>query len=510
MRFVTVDKAPIGEYEQVSLEWLKENAKNRAKKKDPEFTDYYDFVLFNSLAATPDLQREVFESAKVRSILVPHNDQSNELYGFIKTPEDEFLFQPETLEKYLFFGQDGNTMPIGEQLRINRKSNGPDKPFKVSHLGRWHTRFTGKFGDTLDDGTIAYVAPMFDINGSSPRGLTYSIPFPNNAGEHDFFIYEQHSQNVQWRLKFNYYDNQNNLVTTMYITENHQTLIVPQPAAKLFIEVQVAGEGQFDFRWIAQRKSRHGFGTFIAGDKVLHTPGGEEILTYFQPGRNMKYMMVSFTGFLSRLPKFEMMSMLGAYDVPTLYFQDSRTDGGTFHMSAADDPEYEKMLEGEIRRYMGLLGIESDHVLVNGYSMGTLGATFYGRRLQAGQLIISKPLVDLDWYLGGGISPIEEANKMVAGWQIHARELIAGNMQRGPWGYKEKIYGQGTFANSKVALMHMNSDDPAGSGFEELARIIEEESGIPPYVESYDGPHASHMNEMYNIINSTISAFLKD
>ncbi|MDY2625021.1 MAG: accessory Sec system protein Asp2 [Coriobacteriales bacterium] len=139
------------------------------------------------------------------------------------------------------------------------------------------------------------------------------------------------------------------------------------------------------------RYSRRGAGAFIPGGKRWVTHDREELFSFFDPGDLKPPLCVYFSGYKT-MEGFEGYRMMRRMGCPFLLIGDARLEGGAFYLGS---DEYEHLVCKAIDSARQALGFEERQIVLSGLSMGTFGAFYYGTMIDAGHIIVGKPLLSL-------------------------------------------------------------------------------------------------------------------
>lgn len=156
------------------------------------------------------------------------------------------------------------------------------------------------------------------------------------------------------------------------------------------IEVKGKGRltiGQFHYRW-----SRLGLGEFFpGGERLVDKNQRQELDFYFNPGDMKPPLNVYFSGWRSA-EGFEAFYMMRSFGAPFILIADPRLAGGQFYMSS----EYlENLVVEKIQEKLAWLGFTNDQLNLSGISMGTMGALYYGVKMNPHAILIDKPVISL-------------------------------------------------------------------------------------------------------------------
>lgn len=152
--------------------------------------------------------------------------------------------------------------------------------------------------------------------------------------------------------------------------------------------------GNFHFR-----KTRHEFGTMLPGGERLIDAQRKELFVYFDSGNLKPPLNIYFAGYRAN-EGFEGYPMMKNLQHPFILVSDPRLEGGEFYLS--DQQELEDQLVDYIKRKLAWLKFKADDLNLLGLSMGTTGALYYATLLPARNVIIGKPLINLEYIATAG------------------------------------------------------------------------------------------------------------
>lgn len=151
------------------------------------------------------------------------------------------------------------------------------------------------------------------------------------------------------------------------------------------------GEGILKVGPLHFRDTRHHYGEYILGGKKITDDKNQEIFYYFNPADLKPPLNVYFSGYRSA-EGFEGFFMMKALGAPFLLITDPRLEGGSFYMGSST---LEEGLMEVIQKHLDFLGFSKEELVLSGLSMGTFGALYYANRLEPGNVIVGKPLVNV-------------------------------------------------------------------------------------------------------------------
>ncbi|WP_157696683.1 accessory Sec system protein Asp2 [Latilactobacillus curvatus] len=233
---------------------------------------------------------------------------------------------------------------------------------------------------------------------------------------------------VDWCLTFNFAD-KHNRHQSIQINQNQPFLTVPQSdAVYVFYTVllSASGTGRITFRGIDMTLMRTS-GTLVSGDQETTLALGDAVHSYYYPGTQSikpKKLIVTFAGFRAFVRKFELVGAFQKVGQPFLAFTDFRAHGGAFYMNRFETTAYEERVKAIILERLSALGLTTDDLIITGQSMGSTAAIYYGALLNAGNVVVTKPIINLGTFTSKGDLAITEG----VSWMFETRRLLTGRV----------------------------------------------------------------------------------
>lgn len=268
------------------------------------------------------------------------------------------------------------------------------------------------------------------------------------------------------------------------------------------LQFLVRGTGSIVFNRILVARNRLGFGSFLPGDEVLDSDGEEEVLCYEIPGKNTQHAIISFTGALNHVPKFEYTS-LAKYQYPVLLFCDFRARSGAFLLGKGLSSRFEEQVISRIKQFLDKYKLNPEQLIFNGYSMGAYPALLYGAQLRVGHIIASKPFVKL-----GKVSSDAQTAWKTDGTMLDARYYLMDRFNDSDTEildlYFEKNFSKIT-SPTNVHLFEMTKDELAFDSMTTIRQILDSQN-IVYRVEQQEGTHGEKIVEMRSFIAQVIES----
>jgi accessory secretory protein Asp2 len=458
----------------------------------------YNYLLVDLLQNDAD---DLIEVANPRTILFFNGESSQKetcIYwgGFDLSEQYERLPKEELIafiEKYFFLGQVGRGIIPNELAKIP-----PTLPVKTTRNGRYEVIFEGDFGQD-------YTESIYWGAHSDPYWFTYNQWAAQGfePGEsYDVYLEIQKEGTVEFELMITFFQDETSF-KNFRMTTTQSNVHFPKEFNKGFPQVSlyIKGQGKLVLEKIKFRKSRNGFGTFLPGDERIELPNGEEILSYYIPGKDKRRLLVSFSGYLNGIPKFEFMN-LSKFEFPLLLFQDGRASGGVFQLGRNFNPEYEATIEDIIEEKLTDLGLQKSDLIINGYSMGTYPALYYGAKFAAKDILISKPLINIGTMTGNRAIFSNETN-----WFLTARYYLAGRiLDKDTPKLNAHLWRRLVKSKLNQTNFHfftMNQDEYDGSSLPMLLESLKEKQALIYRVEN-EGTHTQKIPEMITFIEEKL------
>ncbi|EPH97720.1 hypothetical protein D920_01885 [Enterococcus faecalis 13-SD-W-01] len=267
------------------------------------------------------------------------------------------------------------------------------------------------------------------------------------------------------------------------------------------IEYLVKGTGEVEIRKGLFARNRGEFGVLLPGDEQIQTNQGETINCYEIPGKKHEKLIVSFTGALHHISKFEYTS-LSRFSYPVLLFSDLRSRSGAFHIGKYLSKEYEDQLISRIEQALKKYGLDKSDVIFNGYSLGSFAAMYYGIKLNAKAVIVSKPIIQL-----GDVSKTNPILWAADGTMIDARYYLMERLDDADdyvlnnllWAEFEKTPNLTT----DFYLFNMSNDELDHGEYQRLRQLLTERKLLKK-VQTEEGYHAEKFMEMRKFILNSL------
>ncbi|CAK8054180.1 accessory Sec system protein Asp2 [Eupransor demetentiae] len=389
-----------------------------------------------------------------------------------KTPETV----GQRIVRDLYIGQ------IGFPTRFSEEQYLPQTDYRwtFERHGRFSTLYEGDFG-----------------NDWTQVGTLKTFPGDFAAGQDNWMYLDYQSEGgVQVALEFVFF--QNGRLQQLQILEGdalRQMAMVkaPEKYQDYQILVLLKGQGKIDLHALHQRRSRHGLGLFIPGGQRELTDDGQEVLSYYNPGTKKGPLIILFAGTRLHIEGFEMMGPLNKLGYPYLLFTDSRTQGGAFDVGSE---AYEAVVLNTIEKAMREADVTPDQVIMSGYSMGSYPAMYYLANVDAGALIVAKPIMNLGTFTA---SPEFPHNGLNRDWTLDVRRFLAGRMSPDDsemmdaqlWQKLDKV----NWAGKDVALFTMSEDEYDGKSLPQLLSFLKDK-GVNFDHKVEKGFHEQKIDEM--------------
>ncbi|OLS10145.1 accessory Sec system protein Asp2 [Lacticaseibacillus casei] len=236
------------------------------------------------------------------------------------------------------------------------------------------------------------------------------------------------------------------------------------------ITLMAKGNGTVKIRQVHLRRSRGKYGTMFIGGKRLKAvkPLDGELLSYFDAGDLKPPLSVYFSGYRSA-EGFEGNFMMKAIRNPFLLFSDARLEGGAFYLG---DPQLENQVVEMIQATLKRLGFRPDELILSGLSMGTLGALYYGAKLDPRAILVGKPLINLGTIAENGrvrrSADFATAFDMLMMFNGSATHESAEKINQRIW----RTISGGKFDHTFFAIAHMLDDDYEHHAFDEIVKWL--------------------------------------
>ncbi len=260
----------------------------------------------------------------------------------------------------------------------------------------------------------------------------------------------------------------------------------------IFVTLEARGTGHLNLVALHDRYSRGEHGYFLPGGERYVTSSKEEIFTYFDPGDRRPPINIYFSGYKTQ-QGFEGYNMMKKMGCPFLLIADPRLEGGDFYIGS---PEYEKLMEGVIRRYMDQLKFDASEVTMAGLSMGTTGAMYYGSVIKPHAILLGKPLASMGtiamnekWLRPGGFpTSLDVLMKQQKSMDKEARD----NLDAKFW----DRFDQADWSQTKFIVAYMIEDDYDNQGYQNLIQHLS--SGDAQLFGK--GLHGRHNDDTFGIV----------
>ena len=245
-------------------------------------------------------------------------------------------------------------------------------------------------------------------------------------------------------------------------------LIADNRGGYLCCELLAKGRGRLEVGNLHFRKSRLSAGTFLAGGERHVFPGGEEFISYFDPGDLKPPLNVYFSGYRTA-EGFEGYFIMKRMGAPFLLIGDPRLEGGGFYLGS---PDYEQGIADLIRGTLETLGFDNRQLVMSGLSMGTFGAAYYACDLLPHAVIIGKPLMSIGNVAAnekrirpGGFPTSLDVLRSAEGGidEGHIQKLNRRFWQR---------FDVADFSATKFVISYMYQDDYDTTGYPDILRHL--------------------------------------
>ncbi|EPC18106.1 accessory Sec system protein Asp2 [Lacticaseibacillus paracasei] len=236
------------------------------------------------------------------------------------------------------------------------------------------------------------------------------------------------------------------------------------------VTLMAKGNGTVKVRQVHLRRSRGNYGTMFIGGRRLKAvnPIDGELLSYFDAGDMKPPLSVYFSGYRSA-EGFEGNFMMKAMKNPFLLFSDARLEGGAFYLG---DDQLENQVVKTIQETLKRLGFKPDDLILSGLSMGTLGALYYGARLDPRAVVVGKPLINIGTIAENGrvrrSADFATAFDMLMMFNGSATHENAQQLNQRIW----KTISHGPFHHTIFAIAHMLDDDYEHHAFDEIVKWL--------------------------------------
>lgn len=401
---------------------------------------------------------------------------------YLKEDEPADVFS--RLQKDLFLGQIGFPTRFSEDQFIPQNNYA----WRQKRSGRFCYEIEGDFGDSYQQ-----------------IGTLRTFPGDLSAGEENL-LYADYDREGDVSLAFSFIFFKNGALQQMKLFENPDKELLPAVRApKDYLDYQILvlakGQGKLTLRNLHQRRSRHGLGHFLPGGQRMLTTEGEEVLSYFNPGTKKGPLVVAFAGTRLHVEGFEMMGTLNELGYPYLLFTDTRAQGGAFMVGKKS---FENLVESRIREAQLTAGKTSEDTIFTGYSMGSYPAMYYASLLNAENLVLGKPIINLGRFTG---RPDFAHNGMNHDWTLDLRYVLTGRLDEADnealdqklW----KNFEENNFRPKKVGLFSMSYDEYDGESLPELERYLAKvDADVLQHEET--GHHEEKVPEMLAFIKKAL------
>ena len=253
------------------------------------------------------------------------------------------------------------------------------------------------------------------------------------------------------------------------------------------------GSGAVDVGPLHFRESRLGAGQFLPGGRRHAFAGGQEFISYFNPGDRKPPLNVYFSGYRTA-EGFEGYFIMNAMQSPFLLIGDPRLEGGAFYLG---DKEFEDGLAGVIRDALEELGFTKDQLILSGMSMGTFGAVYYGSVLEPHAIIIGKPLMNL------GNVAANEKRLRPGGFPTSLdvlRSNTGGNTAEHAAALNKRLwerFDKADFSHTEFAISYMYQDDYDKDGFPDILEHLRQQK-VTVVSKGLEGRHNDNTSGVVN------------
>ena len=461
----------------------------------------HTYVLIHTDRVSEETIRGIVEAVPPRTILYfgerATQKELFERFGHFDVTDlwmnhrDTFLQKCET---YFYRGQWSGPISPSEFAVLS-----PNLPGTISRRGRYQLLLSGEYGSEWVTAVTwnrahktwgPFYPPLMKLAG----GDCYHLRFDYRATE---------GLSVQFLLTFS---DKQGTIERQYLTEKEVVLDIPEDVTVTMM-CQVKGSGTLDLRKIYLTKYRGGYGTYLPGDCIEQTGSNEQLCTYFVPGKKTDKLIVSFTGALNELYRFEYVN-LSSLEYPVLYFQDNRSRGGAFMLGEFLNTTYEEAVCEKILSTARNLGIAPKDIILNGYSMGSFSALYYGTKLGVGHVLASKPVVCL-----GDVTKNAELIFSTDGMMTEARMYLTGRTSTADTERLNmllpKTIGNMTHTTTNYHFFSMSNDELDAKGMLVLLSLMRRKK-LTYSVETHEGTHGEKRGEMRTFIFSTLEKLLHE
>lgn len=243
----------------------------------------------------------------------------------------------------------------------------------------------------------------------------------------------------------------------------------------LSVLLTAKGEGVLKVGPLHFRDTRKHYGEYILGGNKITDEKNQELFYYFNPADLKPPLNVYFSGYRSA-EGFEGFFMMKALGAPFLLITDPRLEGGSFYMGSS---ALEEELTEVIQEHLDLLGFSKEDLVLSGLSMGTFGALYYANRLEPGNVIVGKPLVNVGDIAdneqlvrpGGFPTSLDILNSLAGSLTKDAVEQLNQRF----W----TQFSKGNFEATRFIVAYMMNDDYDVNAYRDLtAQLSEGEASI--------------------------------
>ncbi|GMA70384.1 accessory Sec system protein Asp2 [Leuconostoc litchii] len=384
----------------------------------------------------------------------------------IKVDLSDINYFLEEAQKYLFNGQEGSKLSVGNTLMRRHQEN------QLNILGHVNTVFEGIWGQQFKQIYTWRYNYIFQENKVIELWLEYE-----SEQEVEIILnitrISSDGQNIIQTTSLSETDLQNPYVITSF-----------NPGEYLSASVSARGKGQVKLGQLHIRRSRKALGTFFVGGKRIVSENRQELMTYFHPGDRKPPLNVYFSGYRSA-EGFEGNFMMRDLSAPYLLVTDPRLEGGSFYMGKRDIGEN---LIQTIKSTLKELDFTESQLVLSGLSMGTFGALYYAADLQPHAVIIGKPLVNIGdvAYHEHTIRPnmFPTALDMLLNIAGESNVIKKENVNNRFW----NKFTHGNYQNTKFCIAFMRNDDYDPMAFKNIQKFCDQK-GIPLLSKGFVGRH---------------------
>lgn len=458
-----------------------------------ELPNYDYFFIFTEAFTETELQEIVAKIPSRRAFFYGNqHKQLLESYGHFdvtesyQQAESDLLFFEE-LCTYFYHGQNAGVLVPNETAIIEAKGA------EYQRFGSYQLALTADFGSTWQvavSWSRHLTNWMKDVNifGFLVSGEAYKVQL-------DYQI----QGNLQVKFRMITIDHEANIQIKDFYDK---TFILDVPKYRTIqFQYLVCGSGTVRLGKTLISRNRGEYGQLLPGDEVLDVSEEEQVYCYEIPGKDSRKLIVSFTGALNHCPKFEY-TTLAKYGFPVLLFSDFRERSGCFHLGKAFNTAYEQTVMARIQAALAKYGLTNEDLIINGYSMGSFAALYYGTLLNAGDVIASKPITQL-----GDVTKDSKIIWQTDGTMIDARYYLTGSLAATDDeklnNYLWQAVARQTTCNTNFHLFGLTNDELDHGALKKLAQVFTDRK-ISFELAIHEGYHAERIPEMKQFMHRII------